>query len=93
MFEPQGELIGQLANPQAFKIYYEHKKKHVAAKRAAKDNDGEIRINTDSSEYVATETDYHYDPAYGVVDKHGRVIISKEQYDNSLGLDGIAIST
>ena len=93
LFEPQAELIGQLANPRTFKVYYEHKKKYEAAKNAAKDNDGEIKISTGTGEYVETETEFHYDPAYGVVDKQGRLIIPKEQYENSLGLDGIAIST
>ena len=91
--EPQAELIGQLANPDAFKVYYEYKKKYEAAKNASKNNDGEIKVSTGTGEYVETETDYHYDPAYGIVDKQGRLIIPKDQYEKSLGLDGVAISS
>ena len=97
IYEPQGELIAQIANPQAFKVYYDHKMRQERTVQARKDGKivaekGEEVIKNNGGETIYAEANTHYDPALGLVDNNGKVIIAKEQYDKILGVDGIAVS-
>lgn len=89
-FEPQAELIGQLTHPEIFKEYRKMKDKIEKQKEEGKPINVSISTNKGISSYA--ETDTHYDPNKGLVDKNGRIIIPKEKYDKVMRLDGIAIS-
>jgi len=99
---PTAEMAGQIANPEVFKVYYDHKKAREKENKRKKDsknaiNDsGEMRVVNKSgdsiNEYVESEANSHFDPEKGLVDNEGRILIPKEQYEKLIGLDGIAIS-
>lgn len=85
LLRPQGELVAQIANPDAFKVYHEYMKKLEIEKTEKK---GVIKVG----DTEVANANAHYDPSIGLVDDKGNVIIPKEQYQKMLGIDGIAIS-
>lgn len=89
MLKPQAELIGQITNPDVFKQYHEFMKQ--VEKEKGK-NKGEIVISQEGGVTVSAATDAHYDPALGLVDGKGNIIIPKERYDKLMGLGGVAVS-
>lgn len=94
MLRPTAELIGQISNPQVYKVYHEAMKREEQ-KKLGKEVSWEEERDKDmlgKSYNSFAETETHYDPRYGIVDKNGRIIIPKEKCDNLIGMDGIAIS-
>lgn len=81
VFEPHGELIAHIANPEMFKVYSEHKKKLERSK------DGATEVSVGNTTYVTAT--HHLDPNKGLVDEKGNIIMSKEKYLENLGMSGI----
>ncbi|HRZ18868.1 MAG TPA: hypothetical protein P5136_02315 [Methanofastidiosum sp.] len=99
LLKPTAELIGQITNPQVFKVYYENIKREERKKKAKRHEKDDIGFYEDKHKdlnseviYSEAETNYHYDPDIGVIDNKGNLVVSKEQYERILGLDGIAVS-
>ena len=87
---PLAEMIGQLTHPEIYKEY-----------RKVKDRYDKLKDKGEGADFykeTATGTEgggvanAHYDPNLGLVDNDGKVIVPKENYENALGLDGVAIS-
>ena len=89
MLKPQAELIGQIANPDVFKQYYDYNKKLEKEKI---ENKGEITTSHEGTVSISAATDAHYDPELGLIDGNGNIIIPKERYDKLIGLGGVAVS-
>ena len=87
---PHAELISQIANPEAFMVYYKHKKKQAKAKEVGAG--GEYYTDTFEGIEGAGSANSHFDPEKGLVNDKGTVIIPREQYEEMLGMDGVAIS-
>jgi len=87
---PHAELIGQLTHPEIYKEYDKLKKRRDKLNDLQEGEDFYVE-NADGIEGGGSTT-CRYDPIKGLVNADGDVVIPKEQYDNMLGLDGIAIS-
>lgn len=90
-YQPQAELIGQISNPEVYKYYYDQKKQIEQQKKDGKVK-GEFSYTSDGTKTTTAEANSHYDPQLGLVDDKGKVIVSKEDYDKILGLDGVMAS-
>ena len=90
-YKPQAELIGQISNPEVFKYYYDQMKQIEKQKKEGKDK-GEISYTSDGTKTTIAEANGHYDPQKGLIDNKGNVIVSKEDYNRILGLDGVMAS-
>jgi len=82
--EPQAELIGSIVKPEVFKEY-------LKIKNRISQNRKKDYVEKDGTGGY-TEADAHYDPNKGLLDKNGKVLIPKEEYEKMTHLDGIAIS-
>ena len=60
-------------------------------KKEGKDK-GEISYTSDGTKTTIAEANGHYDPQKGLIDNKGNVIVSKEDYNRILGLDGVMAS-
>ena len=87
LWKPHAEFVGQISNPEAFGEYLKYKKKEKVLKE-----EGQMFEETPDGTSGAAIANAHYDPTKGLVDGTGRVIMPKEQYEQMIGLEGIAIS-
>jgi len=90
---PHAELIGQIANPEAFQVYWKYRKREESiARRKTDDKQYSIYNKTKDSESLAAHTNAVFDPVRGLVDENGKVLMSVQDYEKLLDLDGVAIS-
>jgi len=90
-YKPQAELIGQIANPEIYKIYADHVKETERIEES-ETKSGEYKTDIGDKTRVSATTDAHFDPAVGLVDGNGKLLIPKDKYEEMVGLDGVAIS-
>ena len=91
LLKPLGEMVGQIANPDAFQVYWKYAKKQKDMNK--KLNPGQEYYHADSSGVSGTAiANSFFDPERGLVDDKGNVIIPKEKYEEMLGLKGVAVS-
>lgn len=91
-WEPQGELIGSIAEPQVFSVYLKNKNKLNSRKVESIEDAISNPTGETLGGLLGGETDHHYDPLKGLVDEEGRVLIPKEEFDKANNIGGIAIS-
>lgn len=87
-WEPQGELIGSIAEPSVFQEYAKNKKRNESpetADSASQNPDGFDGFNS-------AVANTHYDPAKGLLDTSGNVVIPKNVFDKDANIGGVAIS-
>lgn len=90
---PHAELIGQIANPEAFQVYWKYRKREEATKHTT-DNNSQYSVynKTKDSESLVASTTATFDPTRGLVDENGKVLMSVQEYEKLLDLDGVAVS-
>ena len=87
---PHAEMIGQLTHPEIYKEYRKlvnKKKKEDSLPKGQDDYKDTVEGISGSGSANAV-----YDPSVGLVDENGRVIISKEKYEQLTGIAGVAVS-
>ena len=83
VYEPHGELVAHIANPEAYKQYAEFKRKTEEVEKTG----GPMVVTVGNTTYASTN--YHFDPNKGLVDEKGTVIVDKDTYLKNLGLQGV----
>ena len=89
LWEPQGELIGSIADPQVFQEYMKMKKTRArseAVTDAMKNPEGEY------DGFMGASTTHHFDPSRGMVNENNEVIVPKDEFEKSNNIGGIAVS-
>ena len=75
LYQRQGELIGHIANPEAYKIYAQFKRKREIQEKQG--NSLEIKVGDNTF----VQAGAIFDPAKGLVDiKTKKVLVSKDKY-------------
>jgi len=87
---PIAEMIGQLTHPEIYVEYNKIKEKKRRLKEAGPG--GEFFEESRDGIQGGGTSNSHYDPERGLVDENGNVLISKEAYDDMVGIEGIALS-
>ena len=90
LYKPLAEMIGQLTHPDIYKEYEKIKNKQAGIDDMEVNKD--YYKETSGGRSGGGTAGAKFDPVKGLVDMNGNVIVSKEQYQNSIGLDGVAIS-
>lgn len=89
-YEPQGELIGSIAEPQVYQAYLKAKKKQNKAESvedAMAHPEGDYGVGL-----MSASSEYHFDPTKGLVDSSNNIVIPKDEFEKEHNLGGIAIS-
>lgn len=86
-WEPQGELIGSIAEPSVFQEYSKNKKK-LSQGESVED----AMKNPTGDGLTGASTDLHYDPIRGLIDANGTLVIPKEEFEKDANIGGLAIS-
>ena len=87
-WEPQGELIGSIAEPSVFQEYVKQKKQ--VAKRETAEEAKAAPVYQDG--VFSAEADLHYDPDKGLVNGAGQTMIPEEAFKKDSNIGGVAIS-
>jgi len=85
-YKNNSELTASISKPENFKQYKDWNDKVLEKK-----NKGEA-VDTKIGNTHHAITNSHFDPAKGLVDANGNVLIPKERFNDMLGFDGVAIS-
>jgi len=90
MMQPHAELIGQLTRPEVFKEYIKAKEKQ---EKMSNLEEGQEYYSTTAQGFEGSSVaNARFDPAIGLVDNAGNIIIPKEKYEKMIGMEGVAIS-
>jgi hypothetical protein len=91
LLKPLGEMVGQIANPDAFQVYWKYAQREKNRKKNVASGEDYYHEDMDGISGSA-ESNSYFDPERGLVDMKGNIIIPKEKYQEMLGLNGVAIS-